>query len=79
LLTNPDHELLFSAASLWEIAIKRSLGRGDFQVDPRIPRCGFLDTQQRLNFLHRSTPLPNQTRSRNRRQHAIQLSLTELG
>lgn len=26
-LENPDHELLISAASVWEIAIKRSLGK----------------------------------------------------
>ena len=43
LLTNPDHELLFSAASLCEIAIKRSLGRDDFQVDPSVLRRGLLD------------------------------------
>lgn len=35
LIRNPANTLLFSAASLWEVAIKRSLGRGDFQVDPR--------------------------------------------
>jgi len=29
------NELFYSAASLWEIAIKRGLGRSDFQVDPR--------------------------------------------
>ena len=27
------HEFHFSAASLWEVAIKSSLGRADFQVD----------------------------------------------
>lgn len=35
LLLDPSHTLFYSAASLWEIAIKRSLGRSDFQVDPR--------------------------------------------
>ena len=35
--------LLFSAASLWEIAIKRGLGRSDFQVDARVLRRGLLD------------------------------------
>ena len=35
--------LLFSAASLWEIAIKRGLQRKDFQVDPRLLRRGLLD------------------------------------
>ena len=43
LLDNPDHELLFSAASLWEVAIKRGLGRADFQVDARLLRRGLVD------------------------------------
>ncbi|MDD5329546.1 MAG: type II toxin-antitoxin system VapC family toxin [Sulfuricella sp.] len=43
LLEDPQNELLFSAASLWEIAIKRGLGRDDFRVDPRLLRRGLLD------------------------------------
>jgi PIN domain nuclease of toxin-antitoxin system len=43
LLEDPQYELLFSAASLWEIAIKRGLGRSDFQVDARVLRRGLLD------------------------------------
>lgn len=43
LLADADNELLFSAASLWEIAIKRSLGRDDFEVDARVLRRGLLD------------------------------------
>ena len=43
LLTDPDNELLFSAVSLWEVAIKRGLGRADFQVDARVLRRGLLD------------------------------------
>lgn len=43
LIEAPVHELLFSAASLWEIAIKRGLGRDDFQVDARLLRRGLLD------------------------------------
>ena len=43
LLEDPLNELLFSAASLWEIAIKRGLGRSDFQVDARVLRRGLLD------------------------------------
>ena len=35
LLLDSANELFFSAATLWEIAIKRGLGRFDFQVDPR--------------------------------------------
>lgn len=42
-LSDPKNELLFSAASLWEIAIKRSLGREDFRVEPRLLRRGLLD------------------------------------
>ncbi|AJE22457.1 type II toxin-antitoxin system VapC family toxin [Azotobacter chroococcum] len=43
LLEAPENELFFSAASLWEIAIKRGLGRNDFQVDARVLRRGLLD------------------------------------
>lgn len=43
LLNASGHELLFSAASLWEIAIKHGLGRDDFQVDPRVLRRRLLD------------------------------------
>jgi PIN domain nuclease of toxin-antitoxin system len=43
LLGDPLNELLFSAASLWEIAIKKGLGRGDFEVDARLLRRGLLD------------------------------------
>jgi PIN domain nuclease of toxin-antitoxin system len=35
LLTTPENSLFFSAASIWEIVIKRGLGREDFKVDPR--------------------------------------------
>lgn len=42
-LNDPGNELLFSAASLWEIAIKTSLGRDDFRVEPRVLRRGLLD------------------------------------
>lgn len=43
LLEDQDNELFFSAASLWEIAIKRGLGRDDFKVDARVLRRGLLD------------------------------------
>ena len=43
LIDNPGNELLFSAASLWEVAIKRGLGREDFKVDARLLRRGLLD------------------------------------
>lgn len=43
LITDPENELLFSAASLWEVTIKNSLGRDDFRVEPRLFRRGLLD------------------------------------
>lgn len=43
LINNLDNELLFSAASIWEVSIKRGLGRDDFRVDPRLLRRGLLD------------------------------------
>ena len=43
LLEDPQNELLFSSASLWEVSIKRGLGRDDFRVDPRLLRRGLLD------------------------------------
>lgn len=44
LLNDRRNELIFSAASLWEIAIKKGLGRDDFRVEPRILRRGLLDS-----------------------------------
>ena len=35
LLTDPGNEFVFSAANLWEIAIKRSRMGGNFAFDPR--------------------------------------------
>jgi PIN domain nuclease of toxin-antitoxin system len=42
-MKEPKNELFFSAASLWEITIKNSLGRDDFRVDARLLRRGLLD------------------------------------
>jgi len=42
-IDSPDNELLFSPASLWEVVIKRGLGRDDFKVDARLLRRGLLD------------------------------------
>jgi PIN domain nuclease of toxin-antitoxin system len=36
-------QLWFSAASLWEVAIKHGLGRDDFRVEPRRLRRGLID------------------------------------
>lgn len=43
LIQAEENELFFSAASLWEIVIKRGLGREDFKVDARLLRRGLLD------------------------------------
>ena len=43
LMTDTGNELMFSAASVWEVAIKRALGRADFQVDTRLFRRGLID------------------------------------
>lgn len=43
LLEDPDTQLWFSAASLWEVAIKHGLGRQDFRVEPRRLRRGLID------------------------------------
>jgi PIN domain nuclease of toxin-antitoxin system len=43
LIEDAGNQLFFSAASLWEIAIKLGLGRPDFEVDPRVLRRGLLD------------------------------------
>lgn len=43
LIEAPEHELVFSAASLWEVAIKSGLGREDFQVNAHLLRRGLLD------------------------------------
>lgn len=47
LIAAPASELYFSVASLWEIAIKRSLGRTDFQLDARLLRRGLIDNGYR--------------------------------
>lgn len=43
LIGEPSNTLIFSAASLWELAIKSTLGRPDFKVDARLLRRGLLD------------------------------------
>ena len=43
LIEKGEHELFFSSGSLWEIVIKRNLGRDDFKVNARILRRGLLD------------------------------------
>ena len=43
ILESGDSIRCFSAASIWEVAIKRALGRMDFVVDPRVLRRGLLE------------------------------------
>ena len=43
LIADPGNEPVFSAASIWEVAIKSGLGREDFQADPRLLRRELLD------------------------------------
>tara|TARA_R110002110_G_scaffold322150_8_gene534582 strand:+ start:14452 stop:14838 length:387 start_codon:yes stop_codon:yes gene_type:complete len=43
LIEDTENLLLFSPVNLWEIATKRSLGRDDFQVDPRLLHRGLID------------------------------------
>ncbi len=45
MIEDPANEPMFSAASLWEIAIKYGLGRADFSVDPRLLRRELRDNQ----------------------------------
>lgn len=43
LFEDTSNQLLFSVASIWEVAIKRALGRSDFLCDPTLLRRGLLD------------------------------------
>lgn len=42
-LVDPANTLVFSAASIWEVAIKASLGRADCTVDARVLRRGLIE------------------------------------
>ena len=43
LISDDSNELVFSAASIWEVAIKSGLGRQDFSVDAGLLRQGLLE------------------------------------
>ena len=43
LIEDPANAVFFSAASLWEVAIKNALGYVDFRFDPRLLRRGLLE------------------------------------
>ena len=42
-MENVHNELMFSSASLWEVAIKSMLRSPDFRVDARVLRRGLLE------------------------------------
>jgi PIN domain nuclease of toxin-antitoxin system len=42
-MNDAQNELLFSALSIWEVAIKSAQRRGSFQVDTRLLLRGLLD------------------------------------
>ncbi|MDB5476175.1 MAG: twitching motility protein PilT [Phenylobacterium sp.] len=43
LIADEANELMFSAASIWEVAIKNGLGHADFRADPHQLRRGLTD------------------------------------
>jgi PIN domain nuclease of toxin-antitoxin system len=43
MIDDDRNQPMFSAASLWEVAIKSSLGRDDLRADARLLRRGLLD------------------------------------
>jgi PIN domain nuclease of toxin-antitoxin system len=43
LVNDPDNQVVFSVASIWEVAIKHSLGRSDFDVPPILLRETLLE------------------------------------
>ncbi len=63
-LQDPANEVLYSAASLWEIAIKAALRRSDFDVDlallrPALAEMGFVELPVRGAHAERLTSLPS--------------------
>jgi PIN domain nuclease of toxin-antitoxin system len=48
LIASPDNAIWVSAASVWEIAIKHALGRGDMPVSGREAQDWFLQSGYRL-------------------------------
>ena len=45
MMLDEDNTLYFSPVSVWEISIKKNLGRSDFKVDPEVLLRGLLDNQ----------------------------------
>ena len=66
-LEDPGNEVLFSAASVWEMSIKAALGRADFQVAPEAivaaaQATGFLELPIRSVAALRVRVLPHHHR-----------------
>jgi PIN domain nuclease of toxin-antitoxin system len=66
-LEDPGQEILFSAASVWEMSIKSALGRADFQVSPaRIVTAalasGFVELSVRSEAALKVATLPHHHR-----------------
>lgn len=62
-LCDPTHDVLFSAASIWEIAIKHSLGRETFNFRPEdiqqlALETGFVELPILADHCHRIADLP---------------------
>ncbi|HZK98929.1 MAG TPA: type II toxin-antitoxin system VapC family toxin [Caulobacteraceae bacterium] len=62
-IEDPDNEVLFSAASLWEMSIKAALGRADFRVSPPVifaeaVKAGFVELPVRSAAAMRVATLP---------------------
>ena len=63
LVEDPAQEVFFSAASIWEVAIKASLGRADFAVQPgeilgAATATGFVELLVRAEVAARVADLP---------------------
>ncbi|WLR93915.1 type II toxin-antitoxin system VapC family toxin [Shinella zoogloeoides] len=44
LMGDPENVLIFSVASIWEVAIKQTLSRSDFSADASLMRRGLLES-----------------------------------
>jgi len=63
ILEDEAHEVLFSVASIWEIAIKSANGRAEFAIDPQevlnaAIRTGFIELQIRSDAAVQVGKLP---------------------
>lgn len=64
LIEDEENEVYFSAASLWEIAIKQTLRRGNFKIDVALllrslPSMGFVELPVRAAHTVRVVRLPD--------------------